>query len=79
MKAWMKSLICIALSLMCLFTCIGYAQLGDYLTVNGTASATPVLPDIYISKCEHYSYVGAVKVENLATSGTVLTADISGA
>ena len=78
MKAWMKSLICIALSLMCLFACVGYAALTSDLNIVGTASAEPVLPDIYISKCDHYSYVGEVKVENLATSGTVLTADISG-
>ena len=39
MKTWMKSLLCISLSLMCLFTCVGYASITDFLTVNGTAKA----------------------------------------
>ena len=39
MKTWMKCLLCISLSLMCVFTCVGYAAITDYLTINGTAKA----------------------------------------
>ena len=76
MKTWLKSLLCISLSLMCLFTCVGYAQLTDLLTVNAIASVTPKLPDVYIS---NYAYYGeGVTVENIATSGTVLSARLIG-
>lgn len=37
MKTWLKGIVGIMLSFMCLFTCLGYAQLSDFLTVNGTA------------------------------------------
>ena len=39
MKNWMKCLLCISLSLMCAFTCVGYASITDFLTINGTAKA----------------------------------------
>lgn len=36
MKTWIKSLLCISLSLMCLFTCVGYAALSSTQKVYGT-------------------------------------------
>ncbi len=35
MKLWLKSLLCISLSLMCLFTCVGYAAVTGNLFVTG--------------------------------------------
>ena len=37
MKTWTKAMLCISLSLMCLFTCIGYAALSSDLQIQGTA------------------------------------------
>ena len=39
MKSWTKALLFISLSLLCLFTCIGYAQFADVMRVNGTAQS----------------------------------------
>ena len=36
MKMWVKAALCISLSLMCIFTSIGYAALNDELTINGS-------------------------------------------
>ena len=41
MKAWMKVLLSISLSLMCVFVSLGYAQLTDNLVVEGQAEASP--------------------------------------
>ena len=78
MKTWLKSLICIALSLMCLFTCVGYAQLGDYLTVNGTATAKKVEPQgLYISKVEVVSKSNAVDNDTQILLPTSLKSTVS--
>ena len=39
MKTWLKRLIAVSLSVMCLFTCVGYAAVSDVLTIRGTAKA----------------------------------------
>ena len=39
MKTWTKAILCIALSFMCVFTCIGYASVADTLKIKGTAKA----------------------------------------
>lgn len=41
MKNWIKVLLCMALSFVFLFTCIGYAALSDSLTINGVVNAAP--------------------------------------
>ena len=47
MNKWIKAIIGIALSFMCLFTCVGYAKLTGELSVQGTVELT--IPDaIYI-------------------------------
>lgn len=75
MKIWMKTLICISLSLMFLFTCIGYAALTTSLRIGGSADVTPVLPDIYISNVTPISHQG---VTVMSTSGTVMSATVTG-
>ena len=37
MKTWIKCLVCISLSIMCLFTCVGYAAVTSNLSVRGQA------------------------------------------
>ncbi len=49
MKLWLKSLFFITLSLMCVFTCVGYAALTGNLRIGGSANISPFLPDIYIT------------------------------
>ena len=59
MKAWKKATICIALSLMCIFSCIGFALLSDELSISGSASLEASEPEgIYISKVEISSMNG---------------------
>lgn len=59
MKLWVKTAICISLSLMCLFTCVGYALVSEIFTITGTAQVMPAEPEgIYISKVEVYQAVG---------------------
>ena len=41
MKSWMKVLICVLLSFMCLFTCVGYAQFTSTVEVKGDATVEP--------------------------------------
>lgn len=41
MKAWMKALLSIALSLMCLFTCVGYAAISDEIDIMGEVNIVP--------------------------------------
>ena len=41
MKTFFKCTMCIALSLMCLLTCVGYANLSSNMTVIGTLEADP--------------------------------------
>lgn len=41
MKIWTKAMLGIALSFMICFACLGYAQLTDNLTINGTADSAP--------------------------------------
>ena len=56
MKPWMKTTLCISLSLMCLFSCIGYAALAENLGLSGSAGVEAVEPQgIYISRVELYS------------------------
>ena len=59
MKIWMKSIVCILLSFMCFFACIGYAVISDTLSVNGSAEAQEFEPEgIYISNVSVYSVTG---------------------
>ena len=75
MKPYYKTLICIALSLMCVFTYIGYATLSDNLTVFGSAYVEAAQYDVYISDVSPSQSEG-ITVTN--TAGTVLTAKVFG-
>ena len=76
MKLLLKSMLSITLSLMCIFTCLGYALVSGNLIARGSAQMDAVYPDVYIS---NYAYYGeGVTVENIATSGTVLSAKLTG-
>lgn len=61
MKTWAKVAIGMALSFMCIFVSLGYAQLTDELTITGTANAAPP-NDIFI-----------YDISNVVTSGATLT------
>ena len=41
MKKWVKVVLGISLSFMCVFTSLGYAALSDNLTVTGEANVSP--------------------------------------
>ena len=41
MNTWMKALICVALSIMCIFACVGYAGISSELHIEGTTEALP--------------------------------------
>ena len=60
MKPKIKALLCIALSVLCLLSCIGYASISDTLQIGGSASVNPPKePEgIYISNVEFYTSSG---------------------
>ena len=39
MKSWVKAILCIVLSFMCAFTCVGYAAVSEVLLISGRAKA----------------------------------------
>ena len=49
MKTWMKTLLGVALSFMCVFSCIGYAALSDTLGLRGTAK-TDIPEGLFITE-----------------------------
>ena len=49
MKTWMKTLLGVALSFMCVFSCIGYAALSDTLGIRGTAK-TDIPEGLFITE-----------------------------
>ena len=75
MKTWTKAVLCISLSFMCLFTCIGYAVVSGNLSVFGNATLEPSLPDVYITSITPTTSAG---VTVTSTTGTVMYASISG-
>ena len=73
MKAWIKALIGISLSLMCLFTCMGYAALSGTVFVRGTAESSP--PEaLFISDVSGGQYIDP---NTLAYSGTVVSSNLT--
>ena len=49
MRSWLKAMLCITLSSMCLFTCVGYAALSTSLSIKGSA-ASEMIEGIFITK-----------------------------
>ena len=74
MKICVKYLLCILLSLTCLFTCLGYALLSGNLMVSGSAQAEAVYPDVYISDVARKSGTSVMLV---GFSDTLLSTEIA--
>ena len=73
MKLWMKICGMIALSLMCVFTSVGYASITANMTITGTMHSTP--PEkIFVS---HVSGGGYIDESTLAYSDTVVTSNVT--
>ena len=65
MKVWQKVVLCVALSCMCLFTCVGYALVSRNMSVTGTATATPPKPEgLYIKSITVHSSSGVSAEES---------------
>ena len=75
MTPWLKTVLCILLSFMCLFTCVGYASLSESLNILGAAQFVPDLPDVYITSVSPLEGAG---IEIVNTTGTILMANVSG-
>ena len=80
MKTWMKTMLCISLSLMCLFACIGYAALSGNLTITGTASIEKPPEGVFITNIsplneqnvdnnQYRYYSGTTNIENVIRRG----------
>lgn len=68
MKKWTKALLMIALSLMCLFTCVGYAALSDTLTIQGEVEVT--IPDaVFIAEISNVQTNGATIIQSPVNIG----------
>ena len=73
MKTWIKALLCISLSLMCTFTCVGYAAVSGSLTIHGSAEATP--PEaLFITSVSGGNYIDP---DTLAYSATIVTSTLT--
>lgn len=73
MKTWLKIMLCIALSFMCLFTSVGYAQLTRDLKIYGDAQLAPP-KDIYIIDVSGGNYINP---NTLAYTGTIINSDLT--
>ncbi len=64
MKMWMKTVLCISLSLMCLFVGIGYCAMSGFLNISGEIQVLPREPEgLHISSIELYTQSGVVTPE----------------
>ena len=79
MKTWFKCLLCILLSFMCLFVCVGYASITASFHISGDVSA-PALQGIFITDIKEistsnvdkheYSFIsGSTNIENSISRG----------
>ena len=59
MKSWTTSAISVLLTVLCLFTCVGYATLTDTVTINGTAK-TSIPTGLFIT---HVTTTGSSRVD----------------
>ena len=59
MKTWTRALLCVALSFMCVFTCIGYAIVSQNLSVTGSVRAEAPEPEgLYIAHVAVHTTTG---------------------
>lgn len=68
-----KKVLCLLLSFMCLFTCIGYAAVVDSMSVSGLAEVGPSHPELYITKVTPNSSAG---VTVMSTYGTIMFSEV---
>ena len=73
MKLWVKVLLGISLSLMCIFTCIGYALTDVELNISGNAFAEPPR-ELFIYEVSGGNYVDPT---SLAYTGTVVNSKVT--
>ena len=73
LKTWLKLVFCIALSFMCLFTSVGYAQISRDLRLLGDAYLEPP-NELYIIDVSGGNYIDP---DTLAYSGTVVSSDLT--
>ena len=75
MKSWMKASICMCISLMVCFICIGYAAVTDTLRIDGTVNVQATQYDIYITGITPES-LGTITINNYYY--TIVSASVSG-
>ena len=77
MQKWRNILLCAAVSFMFLFMAVGYAQLTDNMTINGTAEVkeieTVYIPDQPINKVQPFSIKNSSNITVNDSKGIVLT------
>lgn len=73
MKPWLKTVICISLSFMCTFACVGYAAVNDELQITGAAESEPPVA-LFISNVSGGSYLDP---NTLAYTGTVVSSTLT--
>ena len=73
MKTWLKIMLCIALSFMCLFTSVGYARLTRDLKIYGDAQLAPP-KDIYIIDVSGGNYINP---NTLAYAKTIINSELT--
>ena len=76
MKSWMKASICMCISLIVCFICIGYAVVTDTLRIDGAANAQPTQYDIYITEITPEA-LGTITIDNYYY--TIVSASVNGA
>ena len=72
MKSWVKGLLCISLSLMCLFTCVGYASISTDLRIMGNVYSEPPTA-LFISDVSGGAYIDP---DTLSYTNTIVNSRI---
>ena len=74
MKRWYRTALCVALSFMCLFICVGYAAVTGELSIQGTVDVQAPKA-VYITSIEFQNPVDGATADTNQFSGTL--ADLS--
>ena len=77
MQKWRNILLCAAVSFMFLFMAVGYAQLTDNMTINGSVTVTEIetvyIPDQPINNVQPFSIKSSSNITVNDSKGVVLT------
>ena len=76
MKMWIKAILGISLSFMCLFTCVGYAAMSQNLVINGNVEAEPPYA-VFITSITDGSAVAEGSAAVNHCSGTIANLSLS--